>query len=182
LDLVVTISGLHGTGKSTYSKWMAQEFGLRHVSAGDLFRQIASERGMALEELSVVAQQDDSIDHLVDDRTKQEAAKGDVVIDGQLAGWMAADRADLKIYLTAPTKVRIERMAKRDGVAYGLKEKETAMRERIQHQRYLDAYGIDVDNLSVYDLVIDTSLLPLEENINILKRIVSDYLAEHCTR
>lgn len=161
---------------------MAQEFGLRHVSAGDLFRQIASERGMALEKLSVVAQHDASIDHLVDDRTKQEAAKGDVVIDGQLAGWMAADRADLKIYLTAPTKVRIERMAKRDGVAYGLKEKETATRETIQHQRYLEAYGIDVDNLSVYDLVIDTSLLPLEENINILKRIVSDYLAEHCTR
>ena len=41
MPLVVTISGLHGSGKSTYAKALAEEFRLRYVSAGQLFRDIA---------------------------------------------------------------------------------------------------------------------------------------------
>lgn len=178
MNLVVTISGLHGSGKSTYSRWIAKEFGLRYVSAGELFRQTAGERGMGLEEFSKVARQDASIDHVIDERTKQEAAKGNVVIDGQLAGWMAKESADLKIFFTAPLNVRIDRMAKRDGVPYEKKEEETSVREKIQRERYQETYGIDINDLSIYDAVIDTNLLSLEENINILKNILSDYLAE----
>ncbi|MFH0848772.1 MAG: AAA family ATPase [archaeon] len=175
---MVTVSGLHGSGKSTYSQWIAKEFGLRYVSAGELFRRIAGEKGMGLKEFSMVALQDPSIDQMVDERSKQEASKGNVVIDGQLAAWMARQYADLKIFFTAPADVRIDRMAKRDGVSYSAKEEETAMREKIQRERYQETYGIDINDLSIYDVVIDTNLLPIEGNINILKNIISDYLAE----
>jgi cytidylate kinase len=178
LKPVITVSGLHGSGKSTYGRRIAAEYGLRHVSAGELFRQIAQEKEYDLEQLGIIASQDHSIDRLVDERTKQEAAKGNVVIDGQLTGWMAKDVADLKFFFTAPANIRIERMAKRDGEAYDIKEQETASRERIQRQRYREIYAINIDDLSIYDLIMDTSLFSIDENINILKNIISDYLAE----
>ncbi len=43
MGLVITLSGLHGTGKTTYAKPLSQIFNLRHISAGILFRQIAEE-------------------------------------------------------------------------------------------------------------------------------------------
>ena len=178
MGLVITVSGLHGSGKSTYGRHIATEFGLRHISAGELFRQIAQEKGCDLEQLGIVASRDHSIDRLVDERTKQEAVKRDVVIDGQLAGWMARDLADLKLFFTAPESVRIERMAKRDGETYDAKEQETVNRARIERERYREIYGVDIGDLSIYDLIMDTSLLSLDENINILKNVIADYLAE----
>ncbi len=178
MGLVITVSGLHGSGKSTYGRHIAAAYGLRHVSAGELFRQIAQEKGYDLKQLGILASRDNSIDHLVDERTKQEAAKGNVVIDGQLAGWMAKELADLKLFFTASANVRIERMAKRDGETYDAKEQETTSRERIQRQRYREIYAINVDDLSIYDLIMDTGLLSLDENINILKNIISDYVTE----
>ncbi|MDH5771457.1 MAG: nucleoside monophosphate kinase, partial [Candidatus Bathyarchaeota archaeon] len=116
MGLVVTISGLHGTGKSTYAKAISKEFNLRHVSAGALFRQIAAERGLSIEELSRTAERDKEIDHLIDDRTRGEASRREVVLDGLLAGWMARDYADVKIYLKCPDNVRMHRIAERDGI------------------------------------------------------------------
>jgi len=41
--IVIVIGGPHGTGKSTYAKAIAEEFSLRHLSAGEIFRQLAEE-------------------------------------------------------------------------------------------------------------------------------------------
>ena len=48
MTLTVTISGLHGTGKTTYARILSKDFGLRHISAGDLFRQIAKGKGVSI--------------------------------------------------------------------------------------------------------------------------------------
>ncbi|RLI08618.1 cytidylate kinase, partial [Candidatus Bathyarchaeota archaeon] len=89
--LVITVSGLHGTGKSTHARRLAEALGLRYVSAGILFRHMAEERGITLEEMSRLAEGDPEIDRLVDERTKEEALRGDVVIDAALSGWMVED-------------------------------------------------------------------------------------------
>jgi cytidylate kinase len=105
-----------------------------------------------------------------------------VVIDGQLAAWMAGDNADLKIYLTAPDKVRFERIACRDGLTLQEAEHTTREREAREMRRFKELYGIDVKDLSIYHLIIDTSLLPLEETMKTLKNIVSDYIQERGRR
>jgi cytidylate kinase len=178
VGLVLAISGLHGSGKSTYARALAKAYGLRLVSAGRFFRRIASEKGMTIEQLTEKAGKDPNIDRLIDYMTKQEAEKGDVVLDGQLSGWMAGNKADMKIFLTAPDDVRFRRIAMRDGISFEEARRQTLMREAAQKERFLRYYGIDTSDLSRYDLVFDTSLHPLEENIKILKNIISEYLAE----
>jgi len=86
--LIVTVSGPHGSGKSTYAAKLAGSLALRHVSAGMLFRKLAEERKVSLEKFQEMAAADPSIDRLVDERTMLEAESGDVVVDGQLAGWV----------------------------------------------------------------------------------------------
>ncbi|MEM2964853.1 MAG: cytidylate kinase family protein [Thermoproteota archaeon] len=169
---VVTFSGLHGTGKTTYARAIAQEFNLRHLSVGGLFRQAAEERGLTLLELTRLAEKDESIDRLIDDEARREAERGGVVIDGQLSAWMAGENALLKIYLTAPLNVRVKRIADRDGVSLEEAERATVERERAERERYLRLYGLDVDDLSVYDLIVDTDLMSLEELTATLKNIV----------
>jgi len=172
LGLVVTIGGPHGTGKSTYAKIIAKELGLRYASAGQFFRDIAKERGISLEELSNQAAKSPQIDNLIDERSAAEATKGNVVIEGQLAAWMAKHRAQIRIYMKAPDEVRIRRIAHRDRVDYENARRETTERERIQRNRYKRYYGIDVDDMSAYNLVIDTGNRTIEStSAELLSRI-----------
>jgi cytidylate kinase len=155
---VITVSGPHGTGKSTYARALAADLGLRYVCAGELFRDLARERGMSLEAFSKYAACNPEVDHLIDERTRAEAKTGGVVIDAQLAAWMVRDQADVKLLLVASDKVRFSRIAKRDHVTFEFAKKETLAREGIQRLRYMQYYRIDVTDLSIYDLKIDTGL------------------------
>jgi CMP/dCMP kinase len=168
--MIITVSGPHGTGKSTYAARLAKALRIRHVSAGFLFRKIAKERRVSLEELGKLALRDASIDRLVDERTIREAETGDVVVDGQLAGWMLKAKADLRIYLTAPENVRLDRIAVRDRVPLRAARSQTRQRESVQRQRYLHHYGFQVDDVSIYQLILDTSLGSIKD----IERVLID--------
>ena len=165
---VVTVSGPHGTGKSTCARALAKALGLRYVCAGELFRTLAQENKMSLESFSHYAADDPRVDKMIDERTRAEAAKGNVVIDAQLAAWMTKDEADVKLLLVAPDEVRFGRIARRDHVSFEVAKKETLKREQIQKERYKKYYGVDMEDLSVYDLKIDTGA----NSINTTKRII----------
>jgi cytidylate kinase len=156
MGLVVTIGGPHGTGKSTYAKLIAKQFKLRYVSAGQLFRALAEEKALSLEELSKEAANFPEIDRMIDERSATEAAKGDAVIEGQLAAWMAKNLAQIRIYLKAPNEERIARIANRDHLDHEIARKQTLERECIQRERYKRYYGIDIDDLSPYNIIVDT--------------------------
>ncbi|RLF16629.1 MAG: cytidylate kinase [Thermoprotei archaeon] len=154
----IAISGEPGSGKTTYAKRIAEELGLRYVSIGGLFRSLAKERGLSLIDFHRLAEEDPSFDLLVDERAFSEALKGGVVVDGHLAGWLLRRVADVKIFFTAPIEVRAERVASRDGVSYEEALRQIKEREESNRRRYREIYGIDISDLSVFDLVINTAL------------------------
>ncbi len=166
--MIITVSGPHGTGKSTYAAHLSKELGLRHVSAGFLFRKLAKERHVSLKEFGWLALKDPAIDRRVDEETRKEAEKGDVVVDGQLAGWVLKDVADLCVYLTAPENVRMERIAKRDNITVEDAWRETLRRESLQRKRYMQHYRFHVEDRSIYHLLVDTSLFPKEDTAKVL--------------
>ena len=178
-NLAITISGLHGTGKSTYARKIAEEFNLRHISTGELFRQIAAERKLSLAELSHEAEKNISVDVLLDERTRAEISNGCVVIDGLLAGWMSRGFIALKIYLATSYRLRIARIAIRDDISYVQAEKSTILRESIEKRRFKSLYGIDIYDLSIYDLVLNTGLMPIEHNIEIIKSFIEGYIKSY---
>jgi cytidylate kinase len=176
MKLTIAISGLHGTGKTTYAKCIAREYKLRHVSAGELFRQIAKKQKLSLTELSFAAEQNSEVDRLLDERVKKEIKTGKVVVDGLLAGWMATGTPSLKIYLSAFNEDRISRIASRDGLSQSEAERITIYREQIEKRRFKKLYNIDVDNLLIYDFILNTCILPIESNIEVIKSFINEYI------
>ena len=60
--MILTISGLHGTGKSTIGKRIAQRLGIRYYSSGQAFRELATEMGVTIEEFTRHVENNPSID------------------------------------------------------------------------------------------------------------------------
>ena len=176
--LTITIGGLHGTGKTTVAEMLARNLGLRHVSAGELFRRIAKERGLSLSDLSMKASEKDHLDKLVDERTKEEAQKGGAVIDGQLAAWMGGENVDLKFFLFASEEVRLARIARRDRCTREEAKRATYLREDLERRRFKKFYGIDIDDRSIYDLTLNTGLLSPRGNVQILECFARAYMKE----
>ncbi|MGD2072282.1 MAG: AAA family ATPase [Candidatus Thorarchaeota archaeon] len=162
MNSVITLGGLHGTGKSSVADRLANEFNLRRVSAGMIFRKLAKERGLSLEKFSKVAEGNEEIDRLLDSTLTKEAEKGNVILDGQLAAWMAGENSDFNILLTAPLDVRIQRIADRDGTSFDFAHQETITREESERNRYLKYYEIDITDYSVYDLILNTAKYDLK--------------------
>lgn len=172
--LVIAVSGLHGSGRSTQARKLADSFGLRYYSTGTAFREMAQERGVGLEEMSKLAEKNSEFDEFLDRRTKEESRRGGVVIDATLSGWMAED-PDLRIFLTAPIEERARRIAERECVSLVEAEAETRTREASERERFQKYYGVDVMDLSIYDMVLNTALLEPEGTARILKKLVEEY-------
>jgi len=175
---VITVSGPPGSGKTTYAKKIAEVFGLRYFSTGRYFRELAIKQGMSLKKFHLKAEKDSKIDYEVDRKALEEAKKGGVVLDGHLTGWTAKDYADIKIYLTAPLQVRAKRIAKRDMKSVEEALEEIKLREESNKRRYLKFYGINIDDLSIYDIVINTSKWSKETIEKVLINLVENYLRE----
>jgi cytidylate kinase len=156
--MLITVSGPAGSGKSTLATSLAAELGVEHVSGGDVFREVASERDLTPLELNRLAENDDSIDRDLDRRLRGIARDSDaLVLESRLAGWMAGDHADLRLWLDAPLAVRAERIANREDKSVERAREETDARAESEALRYRDYYGIDINDLTIYDLVVNTA-------------------------
>ena len=171
---MITVSGYHGSGRSTHATRLAETFGLRYISSGTIFRQLAREQGLSLEEMSRFTEKDSEIDGMIDERAKEESRKKGVVIDATLAGWMAED-PDIRIFLLTSFEERIRRIANRDNVSYEESEKETVAREESEKVRFRTYYKVDIGDLSIYDVVLNTELFEADATARILKSVVEEY-------
>ncbi len=176
--IVITVSGPPGSGKTTYAKVIAEKFGLRYFSTGRYFRELAMKYGMSLKKFHYKAEKDSKIDYEVDKKALEEARRGGVVLDGHLTGWTAKDYADIKIYLTAPLQVRAKRIAKRDMVSMDEAMEEIKIREESNKRRFLKFYGININDLSIYDIVINTEKWDEETIKQTLINLIEKYLKE----
>lgn len=174
MKVVIAISGPHGVGKSTVAKRIAELFNLRYISAGQIFREKCKASKLTLEEFSKLAETSIEIDQSIENKTFKEALKGNVVIDAQLAGWITRNIQSIKIYLTAPIEVRVRRIADRDHKPYDEVLMETLSREESEKKRFKAFYNYDLNDLTIYDMVLNTANL----SVNGVIKIIEMYIRE----
>jgi cytidylate kinase len=175
--LLITISGPAGSGKSHCAKALSDAFDLPSHSAGSIFRRVAAERGVTIEELTKMAQNDDAIDREIDRRTEDLAKAGGVILEGRLVAFFSPPGTKrLSFFLTAPMDDRVKRIADREGTTIREARLRTIARENGERRRYKKIYGLDITDLSRYDFVVNTSLWGKESIIELLKGIVDLYL------
>ncbi|WP_414837813.1 (d)CMP kinase [Candidatus Nanosalina sp. VS9-1] len=185
-DVVITIDGPSGAGKGTLAEFIAETLDIKAYSAGDFFRELAKEKGLSVEELS--EQADKETDIKVDERTLEKGLNENCVIESRIASWVLGDYSDLSIYVRADLEERARRVMKdleydtreAEEDAEDLEEAREKIRKRDEDnkERYSDYYGIDIEDIQMYDLVIDNTDLSIERQNELVKSALKDNFPE----
>ncbi|MEU3454388.1 AAA family ATPase [Micromonospora sp. NPDC006766] len=166
----IVFNGDLGSGKSTVSVEIAKRLGLRRVSVGDLYRQMAQERQMTALQLNLHAELDQAVDGYVDQLQRDIAASGErLVMDSRLAWHFFTDA--LKVHMiTEPAEAARRVLARPSGPAESyasLEEAKAKLKERSESERgrFIVRYGVDKARLRNYDLICDTTRATPEQVI-----------------
>jgi len=174
--MIIAIAGPIGVGKSTVARALADRLGYRYISGGEVFREMARQRGISVVEVNKLAETDPELDRTLDRRQAELARAGNCVVESRLSGWMVD--ADLKIWLRAPVEVRAARVARREGQDVAAALRDLMERERSEWARYKALYGIDVDDLTPYHLVVDTTRWSAEVIADVLAALAHTLMRE----
>ncbi|KZX11223.1 (d)CMP kinase [Methanobrevibacter curvatus] len=165
--MIITIGGLAGTGTTTASEVLSKKLDIPFISAGDIFRTLAKESGMSILEFSEFAEDNNDVDIDIDRRQSEIAKKSEnLILEGRLSAHFVD--ADLKVWLTAPLDIRTNRICDRESKPYDLAIEEILIRENSEALRYKEIHNIDISNLELYDLIVNTNSFNPEAIANLI--------------
>ena len=170
----IGISGSPGSGKTTVARILSDRIGIRFHSMGSVFRSIADEKKLSLKELSALAESDSSIDRLIDRKQSEMLRAGDIIMDSRLSCWLMKRNNinGLKVWITAPLDVRAKRVAGREGIGMAEARESIKAREESEADRYRKYYGIDMRDLSIYDIVINNAWMSPEDCCDVILAVM----------
>ena len=144
--MIVTIGGLAGTGTTTLAEVLSEKLDVPYISAGL----------MSVLEFSEFAEGNDDIDKEIDKRQAEKAKSSEnLIIEGRLSAYFV-DNADLRIWLFTPFDVRSKRIAQREDKSVDVAKDEIIIREKSEALRYKEIHNIDISNMDIYDIIINT--------------------------
>ncbi|MFH1412485.1 MAG: AAA family ATPase [bacterium] len=170
--MIITISGLPGSGKSTLTRALAKKLNYPSYSMGDLRRQKAEKRGMSIAEFNKLGETDPSTDSEVDEyQEKLGKTKDNFIIEGRTS-WHFIPQS-FKIFLIVNPRIGAERILKDiegrnegDGLKtiddIVLSNQQRVDSDKIRYEKYFQINAYDESN---YDYILDTSNLNIEQMI-----------------
>ena len=172
----IIISGPPAIGKTTISKGLAKEFGMQNLSGGDVLKELAQDQGFQTksndwwdtkEGMDFLNQRKNNyeFDKKVDQKLKEIFLKGNVVITSYTLPWLVD--GGIKIWLGGSKQNSAKRMQNRDNMDMTNALEVVKTRYDENKALYKKLYGFDFgDDLSVFDVIINTDGLDAQEVLN----------------
>lgn len=180
----LSLTGNLGSGKSSLGKELIAR-GFEIVSSGDIFRGLAAEKGVSIVEMNKIAETDQSIDKMVDDRTISLGKTMDNTIFDSRMGWYFVPDS-FKVFVMVDLQEagrRVYHDSLRKAETYGdVRDAVKALytRQSLEKERYGQLYGVNYYDLNNYDLVIDsTNASPAEIADEIIRRFEQYKSGDH---
>jgi cytidylate kinase len=183
-QVVLCISGMAGTGKSTLSKKIAKRYNLKCYSGGDALKELAKEEGYQVtgegwwespDGLNFLEKRvkDPQFDKAVDNKFLGYAKQGNVLLDSWTMPWLLKD--GFKIWLMASLDKRAARVAERDKItiaeAYAVLKEKEAQTKAI----YKKIYGFNLgEDFTPFNFILDTDNLNANEVFDVLCRVIDN--------
>jgi CMP/dCMP kinase len=160
--LKIAISSHSGCGNTTATNNVGTTLGLKVVNY--TFRDLAEDLGLPFEEVQQQAAKSRIYDFLTDLKLMRASLHSRVVVGSRLAGWLVD--ADLRVWLHAPLEARAKRIFQREPDKHAGYESvlyRTLQRDEQNRKRYLEVYGIDINDRNDFDIIINTEKLTAEQ-------------------
>jgi cytidylate kinase len=128
------------------------------------FRDLATDLDLPFETIQQKASRSPIYDFLTDLNLMRASLRSRVVVGSRLAGWLVD--ADLRVWLHAPLEARAKRIFQREPDKHAGYESvlyRTLQRDEQNRKRYLEIYGIDINDRSDFDITINTEKLTAEQ-------------------
>ncbi len=180
--MILTINGTPSSGKGTIAKKLAEKFNLIYYSIGDIKRIQAKERNMGIQEFNDWANKNPTQGHRVFDEAQKKIGEtqDNIIFDGRVSFYFIPH--SIKIHLTCDYQIAAQRrfeelqknQTRNEGKFETVDDVKTALenRHRTDKKFFQTEYGINVDDVSNYDIVIDTThRTPTEVLTLILKKL-----------
>jgi len=183
--MIITISGPHGSGKTTVGKIIADKLNYKFFSTGDARGEIALKHNMTMNELNKVGETEAWPHKEVDDYIQELGTKADdIVIDSWLAFHFIPK--SFKIFFKINPKTAAERIFKQKQADSSVREDEEKTKDVEDTIRDIKEktdswkigikklYDIDPFDEKHYDIVVDTSNLTIEQVVDDLLAKIKD--------
>lgn len=181
----ITITGNLGSGKSSVAK-ILKEKGYEYSSTGNVFRQLAMEKGLSVEEFNkqvneAAGRGDHSVDKMIDDTTTRIGEERDkVVFDSRLA-WHFAPKS-FKVFIITDIDEASRRVfhdsLRANSETYESQDacrKALINRQKLETVRYKEVYDIDYYDMGNYNLVIESTNASPDEIAQEILDKMADY-------
>jgi predicted cytidylate kinase len=157
----ISLAGDLGSGKSTVSKLLIEAPQADYYCTGSIVRQIADRMGMTVVQLNKYMESHPEIDTEIDDGLKALSKDPRLLIIDSRMAWHFTE-GSFKVYLSTDIETGAIRIlyANRNGEHCANLEdtvRDTRERRLSEQKRYFDSYGVDIKDLSNYDLIVDTT-------------------------
>jgi len=168
--VTITISGTPGSGKTTVTTLLEKKIKIKSVYSGEIFRNLAKKYKMSLEKFGKYCEDNSKIDKELDEKQVEILKKGNIILEGRLSGWLAHlnNISALKVSIDADLNIRVRRIVNREKGSIEKRKKEIIKREKSECLRYKKYYNIDLKDMSIYDIIIDSGDKKPEEIVKII--------------
>lgn len=161
--MIITISGVPGSGKTTVAKIVSEKLSFKLLIGGRIFRDQAKKMHISLAKMGSFAERNETFDKSLDEYILAQMRSGEnMVVESRLSGWLCKlnDIESFKVFIAADEDVRFARVKKsleKRREEEGDVPKLVRERENSEWQRYKKYYGIDLHDTSIYDLKVDAT-------------------------
>jgi cytidylate kinase len=169
-SMIITIGGNLGAGKTTLAKRLAEAMHYEELYVGGIFREMAAEKNLSIEQFYAELKNDPAIEQAVDKRqATMMREKDNLVVQGRVAWYFAKSSPFevLNIFLGVDAATGAKRSGERkENIGRTADEMviATAEREKMERERYAALYGIENHfDPAHYDIVLDTTSLTEEQ-------------------
>ena len=196
----IILSGMPAVGKTTAAFSLCKEFNIDYHSGGDLLKELAKKKGYKIsgsdwwDDIDGMTFMQNRfknfvLDRWVDTKLLEILNQGNVVITSYTLPWLTSgkykgkvpfpelseDKQGISVWLEASIENRAKRLGTRDNISVDKAMKIVKERDLKNQELYRQLYDIDFgQDLSVFDLTIDTNDIDINEVSKILIKSINE--------
>lgn len=181
---IISLAGDLAAGKGTVSKILIKDLDYGIYRNGEYARKLARDMGLDITSFNEYLTEHPEIDLQIEKSASEYAKDHDnFIIDARL-GWYAVPES-FKVYLRVDIDVAAQRafndLNRKSSESFETVEEQKAdMQKRfeMENERYWNLYHVRKEDMSNYDLVVDTTNMTPEEVAEEIKREYKKWLEE----